>query len=213
MKKLNVLSNRQQSLLKIMLNNPSGLTVDRMSQLLSISRNAVNQHLNNLDKLGFITKSRLEKTLGRPSALYNLTHEGKELFQRHYALFAFNLVELLETDLGQDKLNQYMDELGKKLASAYVKDIPTNMGFDQKVDLVRTLMQDLGYETVNSNNDNKTSTPQIIATNCVFHDLAEKYESVCRLDHALMGNLLNTQVVQEECMLRGGTCCKFVFKN
>jgi len=77
---LNAIGERQQSLLKLLLVNQAGMTVDKLSQALDISRNAVTQHLANLEGLGFVQNTIQASTGGRPSKRYTLTSSGKEIF-------------------------------------------------------------------------------------------------------------------------------------
>src|SRR5512140_3693057 len=90
---LEILSDRQKSLLKLLLRNKSGMTVDELSKELKITRNAVRQHLAALDSNGLVVQGATRPSGGRPHQLYTLTEKGNEIFPRHYTWFAQLVLE------------------------------------------------------------------------------------------------------------------------
>lgn len=205
---LKTLSERQQSLLNLLLLNRAGMTVDELAQAIDISRNAVNQHLANLEALGFIQNKVQPSTGGRPSKAYTLTSAGAELFPRHYDLFANMLIRLLHNKLGEQELSRYMVELGEMIASQYQGQFNGNEMLEEKITKLVQIMVELGYEA--HSNIKADGLTEIIADNCVFHQLAAECETVCELDIALISSALNdVSVDHQECIVRGGSCCRF----
>ena len=83
------------------------------------------------------------------------------------------------------------------------------------VDRIRELaaiMAELSYESAPLESLNE-KLPAIEATNCVFHNLAERYPEVCFLDLAMMSKVVGCEVIHDECMVRGGHVCRFKFKE
>lgn len=206
MKPANSLSERQYELLRCLLHNKDGLTIEEVAAMLSISRNAVVQHINALTASGYIDSSLRPSTGGRPSRIYMLSASGSEVFPRHYALFSKVLLELLEQSMGDEAIAQLMQNLGDALAAEYSQKIPATLSLPEKVAMLREIMYELGYET---RLEQPGSADEIIADNCVFHQLANKSEQVCQLDLQLMKNLTGATVDHVECMVRGGKCCRF----
>ena len=207
MSALSTMGQRQQYLLQAVLRSEAGLTVDALAKELSISRNAVNQHIASLDANGLIETLTLSNTGGRPSRLYTLTEKGKELFPRHYALFSNLIVKWVRQNLGDKKLKSCMTDLGRQVAQEFQSRIDQHKSLSKKVNEVSTIMYELGYET-KQDNDPSNNT-EIIASNCVFHKLAEESQDVCELDLSLLSTLLNANVEHKECMVKGGQCCRF----
>src|ERR1700675_2558858 len=85
---ITLLGVRQQQLLTLLLQNKEGLTVEDLSKGLSITDNAVRQHLTALERDGLVVKGETKSTGGRPEQLFGLTAAGHELFPRHYSWFA-----------------------------------------------------------------------------------------------------------------------------
>ncbi len=209
---LNTIGERQQSLLKLLLVNQVGMTVDELAQALDISRNAVVQHLTTLEGLGFVQNTIQSSTGGRPSKRYTLTSNGKEVFPRHYGLFANTLIHLLRKKLGEQELSLYMVELGEIIARQYQAQLDESETLNEKLTVLVQIMLELGYEARANTNDE--GAPEIIANNCVFHQLAEECKTVCELDIAFITSALNgASVDHRECMVRGGRCCRFTITN
>lgn len=201
------LGDRQQHLLKELLHSQNGLTVDQLAKSLSISRNAVIQHLASLEGQQYIQGFLQSSTGGRPGKLYKLSSSGQELFPRHYSLFARLLLQLIQQKLGDASLKECMTDLGQQLAIEYKRRVQSKGSLPAQIREVKQIMYELGYETLIDAGD--TNPWEIVASNCVFHKLAEDCKEVCELDLALMSALLDTKIEHKECMVRGGSCCRF----
>lgn len=194
------LGRTQQDLLHALLRQPPGMSIDDLAQVLSITRTAVRQHLAALERDGLVERGDTRPTGRRPEQLHRLSEQGRELFARQYPLLANLLIGEVAGLLGQDALRALMRELGRKLAADLEHEV---------VDEPRIVehMNAAGYEAEVF--FRSTGEAQIVAHNCVFHDLAKAHPLVCELDLALIGSLGGAEVSHEECMLRGGQVCRF----
>ena len=212
MSALETFGERQQQLLKHLLHSHAGATVDELAKVLSISRNAVNQHIASLENGGFISSITQMQSRGRPSNYYSLTSRGQELFPRHYDLFSNMLLRVVKQSLGDDKFRQTLQELGEELAATFLHRVQSRHGRAARMEEIAGILHELGYEAHSSNGQSdgtEGGSPEIIASNCVFHKLAESHPDVCQLDLSLMSSLLGEKIEHRECMVRGGTCCRF----
>lgn len=64
----------------------------------------------------------------------------------------------------------------------------------------------LGYEAVATT---RGGEPQVEASNCVFHALAQRNPDVCRFDLAFMEAATGRRIHHMECIVRGGQVCRF----
>ena len=204
MQTLESLNHRQQALLRHLLYSEQGLTLDQLAELLGISRNAVTQHISVLEKIDCIKSHILPSAGGRPSRAYTLTDVGKAVFPKQYALFSTMLLKAISGNLNGEALENLLISIGRDLALPF-KDRVKNS--DDKIEEVRKIMEELGYEA--KQNINVTNRSEIVAKNCVFHDLAAENQIVCELDRSLLSTLLEKNVEQKECMVKGGDCCRF----
>ena len=208
---LETFGQRQQYLLQLLLQHRSGLTVDKLALDLEISRNAVNQHLASLENGGYVKNALLTSTGGRPGKIYSLTESGLELFPRHYSLVSQLLIEWIIDNYGVEELDKCLKTLGQQLANQLKSQLPANGSSEDKIQQVIRIMQDLGYAA--QAELSPVGSTDIVARNCVFHQLASKNDAVCQLDLSLLSTLLDAEIDHKECMVKGGLCCRFGIKK
>lgn len=207
---LELLGSRQQTLLKLLLKNKGGLTLDELSKYLKISRNAVRQHVSALENNGIVTEGVTRPSGGRPEQLYVLTDEGKEFFPRNYSWFAQLMVESIAQESGVAGLRERLGTMGEGVAQQLLSQNSVFKTREQKVEKLSEVMEELGYNTRNFAVDSDALT--IEADNCIFHNLAMKNPEICQFDLALLSTFTDSTVNHEECMAKGGNVCRFKFK-
>ena len=203
---------RQQQLLRLLLAQKTGLTIDQLSHQLTVSRNAVRQHLGALEADGLVTKGKTQATGGRPEQLYVLTPKGVEAFPRKYSWFSELLLESLEKENGRDALDARFRSMGNTVAAQVNASRPPANDAADRVRRLATLMQEFGYEARAVDRVGR-QLPMIEATNCVFHHLASRFPEVCQFDLAFLNKVVGHPVVHEECIVRGGHVCRFKFQR
>lgn len=207
---LELLGSRQQALLKLLLKNKGGLTLDELSEYLKISRNAVRQHVSALENNGIVTEGVTRPSGGRPEQLYVLTDEGKEFFPRNYSWFAQLMVESIAQESGVAGLRERLGTMGEGVAQQLLSQNSVFKTREQKVEKLSEVMEELGYNTRSFAVDSDALT--IEADNCIFHNLAMKNPEICQFDLALLSTFTDSTVNHEECMAKGGNVCRFKFK-
>ena len=202
-----MLGNRRKDLLRHLLDEKTGLTVDELSQRLAITRNAVRQHLAGLEKEALVVAGTTRPTGGRPEQLYVLTDAGREFFPRQYSWLAQLVIESIREELGSEGLRRRLTALGAAVARRLRVQYPHAKTRRQRVAAVAELMEHMGYHAAPST----ASGTRLEAKNCVFHDLARKNPEVCQFDIALLASFTDSRVDHEECMAKGGNVCRFRF--
>lgn len=201
------LGGTQQRLLRQLQRGTKGVSVDALSKSLGISHNAVRQHVTALLAQGFIARGAAVRTGGRPEHLYVLTDAGRELFPRRYVELASGLIREVAASLGDAELQGLMMRLGDEVGGNLALQFPEQSATDRAASIA-TAMTDLGYDARSSV---ESRVPEIQARNCVFHHLAQQHPAVCRFDLAFLARASGRRVEHSECMLRGGTVCRFRF--
>jgi predicted ArsR family transcriptional regulator len=203
----------QNRLLHIMMRHRQPASIDFLAGKLGITKTAVRQHITNLERDGYIERQNLSGSegkaaqRGRPQYAYALSERGGELFTRHYALFSERLIVQMKAALGDDEFTIQMRSLGENLASELAGKMPANADLPTQIKALSTLMHELGYDSeIDQNGD-------IIAHNCVYHDLANAHPQVCEVDLALMHKLAGVKPEHKACMVRGDSICRFSFKG
>jgi predicted ArsR family transcriptional regulator len=205
---LEVVGQRQQALLRLLLAHKDGLTIDQLAARLAITRTAVREHVAALERDRLVApRAALPSTGGRPSRPYALTARGHALFPKHYDLMAQLLLESLARRVGEGDVREELAVLGRRLAGQ-LKQKVAGATLAERAGEVAALMRDLGYEA--SLRDGEV--PTIGALNCVFHELAFRDPTVCALDLALIGTLAGAEVEHRSCMARGDNECAFCLR-
>ena len=208
---ITLLGLRQQQLLTLLLQNKGGLTVEDLSKGLGITDNAVRQHITALERDGMVAGGETQSTGGRPERLYGLTAAGRELFPRHYSWFAELLIDSLREEQGTDALRGRLESIGKAVGRQVMARVAGTKDKAERIRALSDIMRELGYQSGSIDLPND-KLPAIEATNCVFHNLAQRYPEVCHFDLAMMSEIVGCGVIHDECMVRGGHVCRFKFK-
>lgn len=206
---IELLGTRQRALMKLLLRNKCGMTVDALAQSLTITRTAVRQHLAVLEDEQLVTKSESRLTGGRPEHLYVLTQKGSEIFPRHYSWFAKMLLDIVLKDLGQAATSERLALEGERVARQLLGDELAEISTDAKLEKLVAVMEEFGYDLNPPMKDTKKRIPIIEANNCVFHDLAKDNPQICSFDVALISTFTGCKVEHEACMATGSHACRF----
>jgi len=198
----------QQSLLRALLHNKAGMTVEALAQALEISRNAVRQHLTSLERDGLVARGKTRSSGGRPEQLYVLTGEGSERFPRQYSWFSELLLRLLQAQTGRAGLGEKLAELGRSVGASMTSRLSGESGSEERIASIAAIMQEIGYDAVAKTGEGEKL---IEAHNCVFHKLAAECPEVCSFDIALLSTCSGNRVEHSNCMVRGGDACRFRF--
>lgn len=197
----------QRRLLEVLLRTHGGSSVEHLTRELGITHNAVRMHLVALQRDGVVERLGQQRTGGRPEHLFVLTGAGRETFPRRYREIAESLIAAVERTLGHGSLDKVMRGMGTEAGRRLVPPRSPKVSVAQAA----SAMKDLGYEA--SVSVAKTGDEEIVARNCVFHELAAKHPAVCQFDLAFMETTVGGSVEHRECMLRGGKVCRFGFKS
>ncbi|GKS70199.1 TrmB family transcriptional regulator [Nitrosomonas sp. PY1] len=185
--------------------------MDELSQLLSISRNAVNQHLASLGGSGFIQNTMQESTGGRPCKIYSLSPSGLELFQRRYSFIAKLLLSWIDKNLGERESQLCLQSLGEQMAGEFESRMTEQPSPAERLHEAVSILCELGYDaSIKSISENRT---EIIANNCIFYKLAEEYHGFCALDLSFLASLLKADIQHKECIIKKGNYCRFAITS
>lgn len=201
----------QSALMRMLLHNKAGLTVDGIAQGLGVSRTAVNQHLAVLERDGYVARSEAVATGGRPGRAYRLSDRGLNLFPKNYDLFSLKALETMIKTLGPDKANRALEELGRELGRD-LRETLKDEKLGDKIPEIAAALDELGFDA-GVDGDAAARTPTITAYNCVYHALAQANPDVCRLDLAFLRQAADAEVDHVACMAKGDNSCRFAFRT
>ena len=206
-----VLRERRKRLMRHLLRNKRGATIDEIARAIGVTRTAVRQHLASLMQESLVAAGDTRPTGGRPERLFVLTPLGREEFPRRYSWFAQLLIEAIEREHGKAGLRARLGRIAAAVVAGIRQGVPAAGSRRQKVEALSALMDELGYDARTARD--LEGAPTIEADNCVFHELAAKNPEVCQFDLALLSGYTGSKVTLHECMARGGHVCRFQFKG
>jgi predicted ArsR family transcriptional regulator len=197
-------------LMRHLLRNKQGASIDEMASAVGVTRTAVRQHLAALMRDGLVAGGETRPTGGRPEQLYVLSPQGREEFPRRYSWFAQLLIEAIQREHGTSGLRVRLGRIAAAVVAQIRQGAPAIGSRREKVQALAGLMDNLGYDAHTARD--LEGAPTIEADNCVFHELATKNPEICHFDLALLSGYTGSKVTLHECMARGGHVCRFQFK-
>lgn len=200
---------RRRVLLRHLLRNKTGATVDELALALGVTRTAVRQHLAASMRDGLVARGAERASGGRPNQLYVLTDAGKEEFPRHYSWFAQLLVDAISDEHGVAGLRARLGRIGAAVVAQLRGRAPEGASRRERVKQLSVLMDELGYDARVARDVG--GAPVIEADNCVFHNLAMKNPAICQFDLSVLSGYTHSKVELHECMAKGGHVCRFRF--
>ncbi len=205
-----MVGNSQQEVLNQLLYRKAGATVDELVAAVGLSRTAINQHLGVLEGQGYVRKGAPRKTGGRPQNVYVLTEAGTELFPKQYSWFSRLLLETLRQQVGEEKVAQFMYDLGVRLSADL---IPRLVGKNrtERIEEIVKIMNETGFIARTLALTGGEKLPRVECKNCVYHGLSKDYPEVCRFDIGFLSGLMGAEVEHQSCMQRGADSCRFRF--
>lgn len=203
------LGETQAALLRLLLRNKEGLTVDAIAEGLSITRTAVNQHLTALERNGHVARRDFVATGGRPGRVFAISERGVALFPKKYDLVSLKMLETMIESLGPLKARRQLDRIGAELG-AEVGETLSRKSLAQRAPAITDLMQSFGFD---AELEKEGREPVIRAYNCVYHALAKSHPDVCAIDLALLREASGADVEHLACMATGANACRFKFSG
>ena len=202
------------------------MSVEELSQEVSLKTITVRHHLNMLKRVGLVEESGEERRkIGRPVARYQATQKPVSIQYptRQYELLSETLVRALIEALGREKAGHALKKIGRNLGERLAKEITEQRGVTRwnmdafKKYIVEEHLAELGAIPEIVSYDSKEV--QFRMHNCIFRELALKYpDLVCeKLDEGLMETLLGgtvgrAHVDQTKCVAHRDKFCEYVIR-
>lgn len=187
----------------VLLLRRSTRTVDELTALLGVTRNAVREHLATLERDGMVQRSGVRRGDGKPAHLYALTPEAAELFPRGYAPVLSAMLGALATRLDAPSRAALLRDAAAELVAA--RPVPRD---DARVQVAAgaELLNDLGGFAEAREID---GTLAIQAWSCPLASVVVDHPELCLLAAAMLTDLIG-RPVQERCDRREPPHCFFV---
>jgi predicted ArsR family transcriptional regulator len=160
MEEISTLGGSKQKILEELLEKPK--VVDELSRKLEIRSNAVREHLNMLEAMGYVESKFVKTKVGRPKKTYYISSSGMKLFPKKYDLLLKILLDELTTENGVLWVKDFLKRAGERIVrddGAKSKDIGDLLNFYNSLGCMATAFEKDGNIVIKRNN-------------CIYYSLA-----------------------------------------
>jgi predicted ArsR family transcriptional regulator len=186
------------------------LSVNDLTEQLSITHMAVRKHLASLEKDGLIRSVESKQPMGRPLQLYSLTEKGEKVFPKNYEGITLEFLKDIEEIHGEDSIDLLFKKRENRLTIEYSNRIQTNL-MSEKMNEIVKIQNEKGYMASASPIDDNSF--ELVEYNCPIYSVAQEYKMACHCETEMFKTVLGAdQVVRTSCKTDGDSHCKFFFK-
>ncbi|MGC8515533.1 MAG: helix-turn-helix transcriptional regulator [Thermoplasmata archaeon] len=155
----------------------SSKSMEDLSELLGINKNAVKEHMDSLISKGYVKCDFRHAQAGRPKKVFDLTEKGMDLFPKRYAALASLLMNEIRGEMGDETLNRLLAGVAEKLVKNYaVNDLKLDDGTNEenRLDKLRLFVESLNKMGYSARLVVEGGSAKIVRYNCIFYDLAKE---------------------------------------
>src|SRR5437588_5099635 len=176
---------------------------------LSVTPNAIRQHLTNLERDGFVISQPERRARGRPSLLFSLTERADQVFPKRYGQLATMVLQEVRDMGGEQALDEIFARVAARHADVIEPDLE-GLDFDAKLKRVVAWISRAG--TLAEQTETEEGV-KVTIHNCPFRHTALKFPQVCTITPHLKSRLLDAAVSPSESIHRHDPYCSFVVQR
>ncbi|MCP4168499.1 MAG: DeoR family transcriptional regulator [Chloroflexi bacterium] len=185
------------------------LSIKDLRNELGVSDTAVRQQLSYLLADGYIRSTTSERSgPGRPSHLYELSEDARNLFACYCEDLALNLYNELLADQGPAVVGRLLDRVGQRMAKQYQHQIKGQALRER----VRSFSQVLDEKGIMSDVSQQADLIILNEYSCPYHEIAANHREICEMEQDMMSQVLNADVKLTDCMMDGSNNCAFTVR-
>lgn len=179
-------------------------TVDELAAELSVTDNAVRQHLAGLERDGLVRGVGVRRSggAGKPATVYELEKEAEPLLSRAYAPVLSTLLEVIADEVPLPQARRILRETGRRLAAA--AGGRASGDFVARVEAASRVLTALGGDL---HVEHRRGVAYIRGRACPLASAVSRNPHVCRAIETLVGEITGEKAV--ECCERADRprCC------
>lgn len=183
-------------------------TIAHLSGKLSVSGEAVRQHLLHLQESGHVTSQMdgaSRRRAGRPAMLFRLTVRGDNLFKKDYAALAETILQAAEEALDEDCMGRLLRQLTKYRIEAFRSAVEAQNANGKLKALRDFYSPDDSFMRIVQENGKSC----LVQHNCPYLNVALNRTAICSVSVSALSRLLKCRVTREKRFQWGDGCCMF----
>jgi predicted ArsR family transcriptional regulator len=182
------------------------MTAAELSEALGIGAVGVRQHLALLERDGLVLAAGVRRGIGRPSHLYSLTSSAETLFPKRYDRLALDALAFVEAEGGPGAVDRLFSARREHLHEQYAPRLAGKTLAEQVAELA-VILTEQGYMC------EWEQLPDggfaLVEHNCPVDCAAREHPQACAHELRLYEDLLALEIVREETIAAGGSCCRY----
>lgn len=173
----------------------TGLSVTEISRALDMSYMGVKQYCLELEEKGYLDTWRRSKAVGRPEITYRLTAKAQALFPQMSNELTSEILECIQQIYGATAVDKLLFNYFARKAEYYNRKIRGTSTAERAAALVRLRDQE-GYCSQVEYDPRQGF--RITEYHSPFREIAEQFPSVWKMEEAMFGKILQSQVIRRE---------------
>jgi predicted ArsR family transcriptional regulator len=197
------LSTRRQIL--TLLRTHGAQTAQQLAAHLQITAMGIRRHLTLLERDGLVHAQTERRAAGRPTFLFALTEQGREIFPKSYDLLATQLLDAVRVREGEERVSQIfagrMDELYRQFAPRM-----NGKPLAERVQELAKIQEEAGYL---ARWEKAPGGFWLKEQNCAIYRVACRFQAACHFEIELFRRLLETDIERVEHQINGALACTY----
>lgn len=206
-------SSTKQELLEYLLKQGQA-TAQQLSEALSISRQATQRHLKDLQDEKLVEYQSAPAGIGRPSYVYQLSCQGRARFSHSYDEFAVSVLDTLAETGGEEQVRALLRQQWKRKATEYRQKLGKG-SLSKRVAKLVELRQQEGYMAQCQPVENNDSQNKFVLSehNCAIAKVVKFFPVVCCHELELFAAVLpDCWVERTQWINNGEPCCGYLIQ-
>ncbi len=204
MERIDRTSTRGQILRAIKTND--GSTILELAEQVGVSPVTVRHHLNSLQAESLVRSSTAKRnSVGRPYHVFHLTDAADELFPRQYLGLTRRLLDQIKSTLEPETVATLFEEMADEILVGYRSRLE-NKSQEERIGILSEILENEGFLVTWQEKDGRFT---LVEHSCPYRNLGREHPDICKLDHSLITQVLDSPVQQTSCLLHGDHSCVY----
>lgn len=191
----------------ILLLKKNSMTLDELSEKLSISKMAVLNHINKLEEEKIIKRDIIKRDVGRPVYKFSLTELSKDKISNSYGKILDDLLEYMYLTKNGNIIEEFLKTRYSDVENKYNRNM-SGIENEKRIEELFKLRENEGYyPEINEIGDGKY---ELLEYNCPIFKVANKFGIACSMETKLFSNVLDMDVKSTHRQVNGYDVCRFI---
>lgn len=188
------------------------LSISAIADSMDVTVEGARFHLLKLEKNGFVKSMSKAEGRGRPKQIWSLTQKGHNRFPDAHAELTANLINMMRQTLGEDAVDQVIDQHQKSICSRYSSEINISEDLENRIAKLAEIRSREGYMADYKKEDDHFL---FIENHCPICSAAKVCQGFCQAEINIFKSVLgeNVEIKRVEHIIKGARRCCYEIKE